>query len=375
MSVSCLEFPLGTLLWEDSRDVAQTNLVHVETNLVERIVSRLNRRLTAAVMERIHAKFRDNLAAYELVRQARGDAQRGTRAGDNLAMEKLSRARELDRGYREIHVLLYNIYYEQPDLSPRQRWTMCMGEIGRLLELDEEDPWGLLIQGGYLVFTKRNIEGGLKMRKRAAELDAGAGINLGVDLEQQGRLDEAWTIWQRMIEEQPRSSYTRSVLVNHLFIRRQYDAALTEAEVSLGMFPGKSGWDHYQARCHEQQGRHDQAIELIQQAQAIKDEPSYLSALAHMYAQTGRLDEARTLLQKLEELSRQRYVDPAYKAAVYVALNETDAAFVCIEQSIDELSDVLVHAQLWSLRYDPYWDPLRDDPRFNALFSKLWVGP
>jgi hypothetical protein len=58
---------------------------------------------------------------------------------------------------------------------------------------------------------------------------------------------------------------------------------------------------------------------------------------------------------------------PAYFiAAIYGALDEKDQAFAWLQRAYDERDP-----QITYLLLDPFVDPLRSDPRFNALVRKV----
>ena len=53
-------------------------------------------------------------------------------------------------------------------------------------------------------------------------------------------------------------------------------------------------------------------------------------------------------------------------AKIYTCVGEIDKAL----DLIDELLSIPSWLSVGLLRLDPAWDPLRDDPRFQALFEK-----
>jgi serine/threonine-protein kinase len=73
--------------------------------------------------------------------------------------------------------------------------------------------------------------------------------------------------------------------------------------------------------------------------------------------------------QELKPIVTDRWVvltDRDYTSEAYVKLGEYDAA-------LEELESRLATPSDWSvplLRVDPMWDPLRDDPRFQALLER-----
>ena len=78
----------------------------------------------------------------------------------------------------------------------------------------------------------------------------------------------------------------------------------------------------------------------------------------------GRESDARTLLQDLLELSRQRYISPVTVAAVYAAVGERDAAFQWLWKGLDDRS-----WQVTWLQVDPLFDTLKPDARFSQLLA------
>ena len=86
-------------------------------------------------------------------------------------------------------------------------------------------------------------------------------------------------------------------------------------------------------------------------------------ALGYAYALAGQLGHAQETLQSLRRFQR----EPWYPLAlVHMGLNDNHEAASCLEQSLAEGS-------LWSLgfRFDPIFQPLMSDPRFESLLRRL----
>jgi len=84
-------------------------------------------------------------------------------------------------------------------------------------------------------------------------------------------------------------------------------------------------------------------------------------------AQSGDKDAAVRLLAELEELSRHRNVRASWRVLLYLSLGNRDEAVRWLEQAVvdhDGLSITLI-------KVDPLFDPLRGDPRFEALVQKV----
>ena len=91
-----------------------------------------------------------------------------------------------------------------------------------------------------------------------------------------------------------------------------------------------------------------------------------LGLLARAYASSGNTIEAEKILNQLSELSTKRYV-PAYSfALVYLGLGRKEETLHWIEKSDQD------HADLVYFKVEPLLDPLRGDPRFEALLQQVF---
>ena len=91
--------------------------------------------------------------------------------------------------------------------------------------------------------------------------------------------------------------------------------------------------------------------------------------LGYCYARSGRLQEARTLLADLETLRERSYAQAIALAAVHTGLGEKERALEWLERAFEEHCGGLS----W-MHYDPVWDGLREEPRFQALLSKMHLA-
>ena len=118
-----------------------------------------------------------------------------------------------------------------------------------------------------------------------------------------------------------------------------------------------------------EQGKFDEAIRLLRAAVPLSDDAEALTYLGIACAMAGRIDEARAVLGELRERSRRRYVSPLNLAAVLGHLGERDEAFEYLERSFQERSGLMMF-----LKSYPIVDPLRNDPRFDALLRRMGLA-
>src|SRR6266536_2162777 len=109
------------------------------------------------------------------------------------------------------------------------------------------------------------------------------------------------------------------------------------------------------------------AIVECQKARALNDDPSVLGVLARAYGLSGNKMEAEKILDQLKELSKQRYVSAYSFALVYLGLGDKEEELRWLEQSYQDRAG----SDIGFIRVDPLLDPLRGDPRFEALAEKI----
>jgi len=88
--------------------------------------------------------------------------------------------------------------------------------------------------------------------------------------------------------------------------------------------------------------------------------------LAYVYAVAGHDQQAGQLLKQLSEISAGKQVSLFLFAIIHAARGEKDLAFLYLDQAVEERSNWLIY-----LNVDPARDPLRSDPRFEALRIRM----
>jgi tetratricopeptide (TPR) repeat protein len=124
-----------------------------------------------------------------------------------------------------------------------------------------------------------------------------------------------------------------------------------------------------QGRILAAMGRYVEAARSFAQARVLDGRilGAYFDAeIAAADAGAGRVREARRFVQAAEGDGANSKVPPEMIAFVYARLGDRDKAFEWLNLGIDRRSDRL----LW-LKVDPRAASLRDDPRFEALVSRL----
>ncbi|MFL6254830.1 MAG: tetratricopeptide repeat protein, partial [Pyrinomonadaceae bacterium] len=193
----------------------------------------------------------------------------------------------------------------------------------------------------------------------------------GESLAAHGRFDESLAALERAQRLDPLSLPIITDLAQTLFFARRFDECEARLRETFEL-------DQRFVRAHiirgaalEQLGAYKQAANALERAAELSGGSTLaLSGLAHVYALAGRRRRAREILRRLEEMSHTVYVSSYNRAVVHVGLGEKEQALSALEQSVQSRDVWLV----W-LAVNPRLDPLRGEPRFDALLRSVGLRP
>jgi tetratricopeptide (TPR) repeat protein len=122
----------------------------------------------------------------------------------------------------------------------------------------------------------------------------------------------------------------------------------------------------YLGRVLQFNGQLDSALAHFEAMGPLRTWVPTIAGEAYVYAQQGRRDRALAILQRLDSLSRTEYVTAYAVALVHAALGQRDSAFAWLDRAVAERT----HWVFW-LNRDRRWDPIRADPRFRRLTTRV----
>jgi pentatricopeptide repeat protein len=240
------------------------------------------------------------------------------------------KALELDPGLAEAHVLLAGVYQEE------WRWSDAEAEYKRALDLKPND--------------------------------AAAHVGFAHWLLCQGRTQEALTWTARGRELDPLEVSGTSV-GETLFFARRYDEAIHELRSVLAVQGDSASALWYLGFSLIANGQPHDAIPVLEKAASITNRsPGVIGVLIRAYAHAGRRKDALRLLDELKQRGQKGYVPAGAFVNAYLGLEDREQAFAWLEHAYQEQSNILQF-----LKVHPFFDPVRDDPRFNDLLHR--VGP
>ena len=112
---------------------------------------------------------------------------------------------------------------------------------------------------------------------------------------------------------------------------------------------------------------HQASIETYVQAFELSDGTVEVGAgLGHALGQGGEVIAARKMADYYAFRAKNDYLPPVQRSFIHLGLEEYDEALNLLEQAYDERSWFLIFIQI-----EPWYDPIRSQPRFRDLISKM----
>jgi tetratricopeptide (TPR) repeat protein len=185
-----------------------------------------------------------------------------------------------------------------------------------------------------------------------------------------GRFDEAFAEIERARQLDPLSLIIATDRGEILYLSRDYDRAIAQVRGVLEMEPNFLQAHYILVFSLVQKGLFADALADVEKWGGADETPWSLMMQAYVHGRAGQQVQARRALEKLAQLQRDRPLDPAPLLLAQIGLGNKEAAFTWLDQAYSAHSTALP-----SLKVNPIYDPLRDDPRFQGLMRRIGLVP
>jgi len=226
---------------------------------------------------------------------------------------------------------------------------------------------------GYTTLHELDWAQSEKALRRAIELNpryTRAHLSYATYLVAQRRFKDAIAEARQAVEIEPASLRVRQIFGWMLFFDRQYDAAIREFHTIVEMDRNFALAQFHLGEAFLVAGRFNEAISTLQRVVDLTDRgPAPLGLLAMAYAGGHHREEAQHILADLERRSATETIPPAALLLGYLAVDDKQRAIDMLEQGYAERD----HYEIW-IAADPLMDPLRSEPRYQAVCRRLMLG-
>ena len=360
-------------LWADTYDRKLTDIFAVESEIAQTIADTLQAKLTGSEKSLLAKKPTANPEAYELYLKGRFFWNKRTAADLRKSIDYFNAAIAKDPDYALAYAALAQAWVLLPAhnaAAPKDCVAPAEAAITKALALDETSSdahaaLGLLRGSFQFNFTGANAE-----YERALQLNPNDSTALHWSAMNHGGLgqsERAIAKLRRALEIDPLSLIINTNLGFTFIHARRLDEAIVQLRKTIEMDAGFAYAHRTLGLALELQGKTQEAIAEYERAIALGDDAPAPALLAHLYGSIGRRDEATKILAQLQARRERGYVDPYWFAIVYLGLGEREQAVASLEQAYADRSG----DDLSNIRVDAMFDPLRGDPRFDALAEKI----
>ena len=259
-------------------------------------------------------------------------------------------------------------------------WGNSYGEVAprarayadRALQLDPGSPEAHAALAGLLRYDWRWAEAELEYRRALAAnpSDVSTRHSLSHLYLALGQVDESLAESQQALALDPLNPRIGMHLCVHYVAAHRYEDALAACRRGLELDPNFPDSHAKLGSVYVAQARYADAANEVEREMTISGRrPEYEMQLAVIEAARGHALQARTILHDIERRVPTAHQPLVTMAAVDLRLGDVSAALARLEDAYVNHS-----SEIEALLLDPEFDPIRSDPRFQALLAKVGLS-
>ncbi|HXJ59935.1 MAG TPA: adenylate/guanylate cyclase domain-containing protein [Verrucomicrobiae bacterium] len=360
----------GFHLWSTNYDRDMKDILAVQSEVAHQVVQVLQVKLGMEATRALAKTSTENPEAHRLYLLGRYHFGKLTEASLTNAMQYFTQALQQDPSYALAYCGLADCYAWMGGglLSGKEAWAKEKELAQKAVALDPNLAdahlsLGMALAGAF------DWNGGEQEIKRALELNprlAMAYDQLAWLQTMFGRFEEAIRNKQKAIELDPLSLMFNTGLSAALEAARRYDEAMAQCRKTLELDSNFAAAHLELGWCFVYKGDTAAAIAEFQKAKALDPAPWTDGALAYAYARAGDRTQAEQMVRKWDDRVKQRYISPSLRALLHLGLGEKDKGLDWLERCYEEQDGFCSGLKIY-----PGFDPLRTEPRFQALLKKV----
>jgi adenylate cyclase len=339
----------GYHLWSESYDRDLSDVFAIQTEIAQKMVAALRVSLSRQERELIQRRGTSNGEAYDVYLRGQARLRDGADSEMGPAIEFFREAIRRDERFAQAHAGLANAH------AIRGLWRIGM--------------------------TQADFDEAFAASRRALELEPRmpeAYIARAMLLSMQGRAIEADQSFDEAIRLNPASFDAHYMYARHCFQSGEFERSVPLYEAANRLRP-----DDYQPLCllqgallrlgrmEEHEGVARRAMQALERHLAI--EPLDGRALQLGTVQAARLglrERSRELAERALKARPDAFSTFYNVACAHSILGDRDEALNMLDQAVRQ-----GRGNLEWIEHDPDFDPLRPDPRFEAIVNRIRTSP
>ncbi|HQU81789.1 MAG TPA: protein kinase [Pyrinomonadaceae bacterium] len=362
----------GNRIWGEKYTYRSSELIPLQNAVVRDVSQKLKQTSNAEAnsLAKIPTK---NSEAYQLYLKGRFHWSKRTGKDLQKSIEYYDQAVALDPNFALAYAGLSSSYvllsgYAQS--SPHESFPKAKENARKALELDESLAEAHTSLSYALFNYDWNFDESEKEMKRAIELNPNYSTAYhwygNANLLATGKMDESIAAMEKARELDPLSLIINADLATSFLYAEKYDQAIELYKRTIELDENFYYSRIYLGRTYTLKGDYENAVKELKKAESLYDDPQVQMLLARTYVWMKKPEEARKILNKMTELSKQKYVSPYYLAEIHTGLGEKEEAFVLLEKALEMREGPMIY-----LKVEPFFRELHNDPRFDSLVQRV----
>jgi TolB-like protein/Flp pilus assembly protein TadD len=380
LSVKLVDGKDNNILWGNNYIRPRSSLYEMEEYLSMEIADAMGIQLTGEEGERLTRRYTEDSEAHDAYLKGQAGYAKGTSDGYLGAISYFEKAIEQDSDYAPAYVALGRAYYVAARgagaISNQEAMPRAAAAAEQAVELDNTLGLAHAVLGDVQRSFHWDFLEAEKEYQLAIELDpndARAYEGYASLMAVLGRHDQSITLAKRAQQVDPRSASPRYTLGRLLMGARQYEEAEQQLLASLDITPNYQQAYGVLSSKYEMTGEYEKAASARQRKWVLAGATEegvvgIQDALEDALATSGVEGYWQWILDYL--INEDENAQLGEIAEVYGHLGDKDQAFEILEKAYQERSGIMIYLNAY-----PWFDPLRDDPRFQDLLRRMNLEP
>jgi len=366
-------------LWAETYDrkLSAANIFAIQSEIASSIANALEATLTQDDEQRLDTAPTENLEALQAYFTGKLLADQRGREAIESSIQEFERAISLDPNFALAHAGLAYAWLLIPEYStsvdPKMSRDSAKAAIARALELDPELPSGLTFMGWSKMVHEYDWTSAEQLLSRALELqgnNSGALHWLSHVLSWQGRHAEAIAIARQAVEVDPYSPLMTMNLAYILMDDGQFEETAKYRLLTLELRPDYTELWRNTWLTFLRAGEFDNATQaLVNWATGTGRDVAQARQLGRILEQSQKTGE---MAQFPEDLLSNLDIGNENLGQVYAAGGDAESAIASIRIALDERAG---SRSILSMKINPLYDFIRDDPRYIEMLKEVNLYP